>query len=461
MLTIKTVPIAPLSRRICHSSQSVRCGKQSISTVQFPHKNYMTQHHSCQSNRGKKYRSPSYTTRYKSSSPAISDYHQHDIPDLDIDRFTQCSISQFLPQASTLSPQFDSVLPLHNPNTVNEQNIGNSSTNSRVNDGFIQEDYIRHDLRHSVSTDSSQHQVQQQQQPQQVTYQQQRSVPLMELLSNFNPEKPPKLEDYPTREAGLEAMQCWLECDSLEESVAKYQRVIDDARNRNDYNSLSFVERQIARWFVPLQEAIEQKRQAYLTKDVTVKDPSFQKFGPLLCALPSAKLAIIVAHQAIIQCATSSNHHEEKHYSATGARFVRLALSVGQSVEDELVVHKLLHKRSIEEAQGKASNNNIPDSFESNVSSMLADSKEESQAASALLDATDVTDSQNVTHKWSYTTTHLKEYLDEVSKYKPNEKKRRVIKTAIQKARNAVEKADSWTQIEKAKLGSALLQSKQ
>jgi DNA-directed RNA polymerase, mitochondrial len=459
MLNVKTISFVILSRRVCHRSKSVHCTKRSTSLSLVPRCYSITQQLPYQSNHNYKYHYSTSTPWYKSSSPAISDHHlhQHDLPDRDIDRFTQCSMSQFLPQATTLSPQFDRIPPLRKGTAVSEYDIVDDTKNSsNVHDGFIQEEFIGQEF--SEPESATTRTAQQTQQEQMTSSQQHKSVPLMELLAKFNPEKPPKLEDYSTREAGLEAMQCWLECDSLEESVAKYQRVIDDARNRNDYNSLSFVERQIARWFVPLQEAIETKRQAYLTKDSNVKDPSFLKFGPLLCALPSAKLAIIAAHQAIIQCATSSNHKEEKHYSASGARFVRLALSIGQSVEDELVVHKLLHKRSIEEAQGKANSNKIQNSFESDVSSMLEDVKEESPMASAILDATDIKDPQNVTHKWSYTTTHLKEYLDEVSKYKPNEKKRRVIKNAVQKARNAVEKADSWTQIEKAQLGSALLQ---
>jgi DNA-directed RNA polymerase, mitochondrial len=463
------------------------------------------------------------TKRMKSSSAAASayDHHhhhqnqqhnnhdeqqQHHETDRDIDRFTQCSMAQFLPQAqqqqqgwmehhlSSLgrhttnhwdttsdtyrqSDTFPYLTPASSHLMIDTTTTTNTATATATNnsiatenDDEIVEECIDHRLNSSKPTTAKP--LEQQQQQQQLL--QYKSMPLTELLAQFKPENPPNLEDYTTREAGLEAIQCWLECDSLEESVAKYQRVIDDARNRHDFNSLSFVERQIAKWFVPLQEAIEAKRLAYITKDRTEKDRSFHQFGPLLCALPSAKLAIITAHEAIIQCATRSSHNEERHYSASGARFARLAMTIGQSVEDELVVHKLLHKRSMEEAQSKA--NNMPDNFKDNVSAMMNvnDVKEEAAVTSLIMDASNDTtttttitgtgtdrnskDAQSATRKWSYTTNHLKEFLDEVSKYKPNEKKRRVISSAVQKARNAAEKADSWTIMDKAQLGSALLQ---
>ena len=406
----------------------------------------------------------SYSTTtivHKSSSAVLSENHHdpNELSDRDIDRFTQCSIAQFLPQIQPQSPDTSSSSSMIRNNyfaLTNDSTSSAAATNPQMDDEGIMEEQIDRELNGILTSNVSNNE--EGLMPEQ--RQKYKNMPLIELLSRFNPERPPKVDDFVTREEGLEAIQCWMECDSLEESVAKYQRVIDEARNRNDYNSLSFVERQIAKWFVPLQEAIETKQLAFLTKDREIKDQSFHKFGPLLCALPSAKLAIIVAHQAIIQCATSSNHKDDRYYSATGARFVRLTMSIGQAVEDELVVHKLLHKRSLEDAQEKANNGNtVPSNFESNVSSMFDENEnEEEPPVSAILDATDIKEPQNVTHKWSYTTTHLKDFLDEVSKYKPNEKKRRVLSNAIQKARNAAEKADSWTMIEKAQLGSALLQ---
>lgn len=396
-----------------------------------------------------------------SSSAALSEHHQdhNEIPDRDIDRFTQCSIEQFLPQIKSHSPDMSSIFKQSYVFNTNDHIASITTHSSYQDDGSIMEERIDQELNSTFADNAINQEDQLKKYHQHSRSQEYKNMPLIELLSRFNPERPPKLDEFATREEGLEAIQCWMECDSLEESVAKYQRVIDEARNRNDYNSISFVERQIAKWFVPLQEAIETKQLAYLTKDREVKDQSFHKFGPLLCALPSAKLAIIVAHQAIVQCATSSNHKDDRYYSATGARFVRLAMSIGQAVEDELVVHKLLHKRSLEVAQEKA-NNNIVNSFESDVSSMFDENEnEELAAASEVSTAIDNKDPQNVTHKWTYTTTHLKDFLDEISKYKPNEKKRRVLSQAVQKARNAAEKADSWTMIEKAQLGSALLQT--
>ena len=344
--------------------------------------------------------------QYKSSAAPLPEEHHHQY-DLDIDRFTKDSQAQFFQQMESQS--FD--------------------TSISFRDQVNQDSY-----------ELPRRQPQTQQSPQ---------LPLVELLKQFNPEIPPKLEDFATREEGLSEIQRWLECDALEESVAKYQRVVDDARNRNDYVSLTFVERQVAKWFVQLQEAIEKKQRAYLTKEQEEKDRALSIFGPLMCVLPSAKLAVIVAHQAIIQCATGLKEGEKTYHAANCARFVRLALTIGQCVEDELVVHKLLHKRALEEARDKPKTKT---SFESNVSAIM-DKNNDDQSA----ELTDIVDPQNITHKWSYTTTHLKEYLDEVGKYKPTDNKRRVLTHGIKKARKAAEGADSWTTADKAQLGSALL----
>ena len=369
----------------------------------------------------------SVTSRKSSSSAS-----EIGISDRDIDRFTRNSMKQFSP-LSTASPPLNS-------------KPAEASLRAAVDlndDAFLIEEEF--EGRNQPETESmplwSNRDVESALKNEQ----------LIELLASFNPEKPPKLEDYPTREAGLRAIQLWLECDALEESVAKYQQVIDEARNRNDFKSISFVEKQVARWFVPLQEAIDEKKMAYVTKEGrSAKDRALSKFGPLMCSLPTAKLAVIVAHEAIIQCVTIPANRENAA-AALGAKFARLAFDVGQAVEDELVVHKLLYKRSLEQAQSEKISSS--DEFDESVSSMLRDKKDLS--IDSPLDSKLTNDPML---KWSYSPTHLKEYLDEIKKYKPSDKKRRVLSFAVQKARQALEKVETWSAFDKVHLGAALLQ---
>jgi DNA-directed RNA polymerase, mitochondrial len=371
------------------------------------------------------------TTKLPHKSTSQSDYG---LSDRDIDRFTRNSIMQFLPEANSRFAMMEADETIRAaPGLDTKEDSDNSS--------LIEEEFHGRQI---VQRDAlSEQSMKEYEMPH-------KTAQLIDLLANFDPEKPPRLEDFPTREAGLKAIELWLECDALEESVAKYQRVIDEARNRSDFRSISFVEKQVSRWFVPLQEAIEAKKRTFMSKEGKAKDRGRNKFGPLLCSLPSAKLAIIVAHEAIIQCVYIPSYNENES-PTSGAKFVKLAFDVGQAVEDEVVVHKLLHKRSIEQAQiNKVS---APNGFDENVSSMLGKKEESSVEIPS-----DSKNSDDAIMKWSYSPTHLKEYLDEIKKYKPSQKRRNVLSYAVQKARQAIEKAENWSAIEKVHLGSALLQ---
>jgi len=61
-------------------------------------------------------------------------------------------------------------------------------------------------------------------------------------------------------------------------------------------------------------------------------------------------------------------------------------------------------------------------------------------------------------HKWSYTPTHLQSYLDEIAKYKPSSKRRRIVAYALRRARQVVLKDEQWTAPQKIQLGAALFQ---
>jgi DNA-directed RNA polymerase, mitochondrial len=292
--------------------------------------------------------------------------------------------------------------------------------------------------------------------------QHQKSV--MELLASFDPMNPPRISDYASREEALNAIQLWMECEAQQEAVSRYQKVIDDARARHDFSSLSMIQRQIVQWFGPLQEALEAKQKAYLQGNKA--ESSVKKFGPFICTLPPTKLAVIVAHEAVMKSiinGQSSNHT----YSVLGVPLSTMAMRLGQAVEDELVVHRLLHKRS-QDAAKDAKAHDAPNGFEEDVSAVfgsIEDSNgdsphetEEDDAVQASSGSKSAAGSQNVTHKWSYAASHLKNYLEEISRYQPSAKKRRVTAYAIQRARQILDREDEWTAFEKMQLGAAVLQ---
>jgi DNA-directed RNA polymerase N-terminal len=292
--------------------------------------------------------------------------------------------------------------------------------------------------------------------------QHQKSV--MELLASFDPMNPPRISDYASREEALNAIQLWMECEAQQEAVSRYQKVIDDARARHDFSSLSMIQRQIVQWFGPLQEALEAKQKAYLQGDKA--ESSVKKFGPFICTLPPTKLAVIVAHEAVMKSiinGQSSNHT----YSVLGVPLSTMAMRLGQAVEDELVVHRLLHKRS-QDAAKDAKARGATTGFEADVSAVFGSidgsngdsphGTEQEDPAQASSDGKSTPGPQNVTHKWSYAASHLKNYLEEISRYQPSAKKRRVTAYAIQRARQILDREDEWTEFEKMQLGAAVLQ---
>lgn len=389
--------------------------------------------------------------------------------DREMERYLQDSLSQFLPNAVRTSSQLD----LELGEDIDDLSLGSLAfADSREDnswmredddeaDGLIEEEHFGAAIApvraHTPAIEEESPANQQKQSKQ-------KSV--MELLAGFSPVDPPKIEDYESREVGLEAIQLWLECEAQQEAVFRYQKVIDDARARNDFSSLSMVQRQIVRWFGPLQEMIEKRQKEFITKEGPTV-PSGKKFGPYLCSLPSAKLAVIVAHEAVIYSALNSGNpskdegRHQRHHSVLGVPISGLANHIGQAVEDELVVHRVLHKRAqdaLSEAKARADGNG----FEQNVSSIFAPSEEAS-----LFDANDTTAPDgmdamagniNITHEWTYATSHLRSFLDEISMYRPSAKKRRVTRYAIQRARQVVEREEEWSINEKVQLGAALLQ---
>jgi DNA-directed RNA polymerase len=285
-----------------------------------------------------------------------------------------------------------------------------------------------------------------------------------ELLASFDPQNPPDMTQWndDPRQA-LEEMQLWLECEAQQESVIRYQKVIENARNRKDYGSLSMVQNQILEWFQPLHDSIEKRQHAFiLRRDSGI--PSAQKFGPLICTLPPAKLAVITAHEALMSCVLHRSRHSNDRLTLT-----RLACTIGQAVEDEVLVHRFLHQRfkqaqkdtlgrkqmaallsisDLDTSNDTEQNNNNPEH--------KTQKKEEEEDPAATLNSS--TDNNNAL-EWDYVASHLKSFLDEITRYNPTAKKRRTCAYAVERAKQALEGDNQWSELEKIQLGAALIHS--
>ena len=321
-----------------------------------------------------------------------------------------------------------------------------------------------------------------------------RNLSAFELLSNFDPQNPPSTDN-------LHDLELWLECQAQQEAVARYQSVIDAARQRKDYSSLSMVQKEVLHWFQPLTKALEQRQKEYMLKEqrqqhytdgnnndnndnddgisgststVTSNNNTgidtqraAKKYGPFLCTLPPEKLAVITAHAAIIHALTNG--------TSDGIPFVNMAKRLGEAVEEEVVIQRVLYKRfrdnqernkwnrmnqqTVDEEEnttemmsavphsGDDQNDNSNDDIETEVSD---------QAIEACLDASALDSSTQGSPKWAYSPSHLQSFLDEIKETKP--KKRRVVSYAVWKARQILEKEEEWTVRERIQLGAALFQ---
>lgn len=276
---------------------------------------------------------------------------------------------------------------------------------------------------------------------------------IVELIRNFDPQNPPKISDYADRETALEHLEWWLECEAQQEAVHRYQKVLDDARNRRDYGSLGMVQRHIVKWFKLLREAIGERQKQYLSPSET-SIPSLKKFGPVICALPADKLAVIAAHTALIAAIGLGDHTIAKNNrSQGGVPFATLALKIGQAVEDEVLIHRLLRKRFLDRQNAKAA-----DPLDEGIANYL---KEKADGPDNVDDGTEDANLPKdaiPTETWTYASSHLKTLLQEVSFQQLSPKRQTNLRYAVRKAKAAVENEDEWCEHTKVQLGAALFQ---
>lgn len=262
-----------------------------------------------------------------------------------------------------------------------------------------------------------------------------------EALQNFDPQSPPPSSD-------LLGLQLWLECESQRESVLRYEKTINDARERGDYSSLTTVQRQLLNWYEPLKEKIESEQRAYLLADKVKRKKDFNSYGPYLCTLQAEKLAVILAHEAVMCALTNSGD----------AKLLNMALSIGAAVEAEVNVQRFLRKRAEEggkrgrrkeeTAEGailtvEENRKDVPMEVEDQDE---AEAREEAEEAEEAID------------RWMYGASHLQKFIDEANRFEPGSKARLRISSANRRARRLLDESREWSKPHKIKLGIALIQ---
>lgn len=248
---------------------------------------------------------------------------------------------------------------------------------------------------------------------------------MMELLQNFDPQTPPPPD------ASMEDIQLWLECSSQQESVQKYEAMLESAREREDYTSMSTVQRQLLQWYQPMRERIISEQEAYFKRD---KNKGANKYGPFLCTLQPEKLAIITTHEASMYALKMCG---------TGATLMKMALMIGDAVEAEVNVQRLLRQRMERKPDYGVKKESAEQAAEEAEEAKL--DKFSEQKKEKRLD-------------WMYGPSHLQRFVDEMHRSDPTRKGKVRIARANRRAMQLLDSAKPWATGDKVILGAVLIQ---
>lgn len=372
-----------------------------------------------------KHRNEWNTKTFKNHTTTLSTVATDDEFDEEVERFTAECMSQLLPRYAHYLQSSHSEYPPR-PSVLQDDFYND--------DGDIIEEYYQ------LSQDEPRDDSVQDELPY-------RSRSPYTRLSQFDPQSPPESDDPYD-------LQMWLETASQRECVERYQKVIEDARERKDYASLSMVQKQIVHWYKPLKEVITKRQKDYILKEGETGQAS-KRYGPYLCALPPEKLAIITAHEAVLSSLLGSNR------DIHGVPFVSIAERIGEAVEEEILIHRALYKRFREKQQeARRKGLEMDDGDSDDNFDETAPSEEAKQIAESLVEQDpQLQNTLEATFKWAYASSHLRSYLDEISKMQPTAKKRRVVAYAVRKAREILENDEKWSTDDKIHLGAALFQA--
>jgi len=248
---------------------------------------------------------------------------------------------------------------------------------------------------------------------------------MVQLLQNFDPQEPPPPD------SSMEDIQLWLECSSQQESVQKYEAMLESARDREDYASMSVVQRQLLEWYQPMRQRIMSEQEDYFRKD---KNKGANKYGPFLCTLQPEKLAIITTHEASMYALKMGG---------SGATLMKMALMIGDAVEAEVNVQRLLRQRMERKpdygVKKESAEQAAEEAEEAKHDEFLEQKKEKN------LD-------------WMYGSSHLQRFVDEMNRTDPTRKGKVRIARANRRAMKLLESAKPWNVGDKVILGAVLIQ---
>ena len=262
----------------------------------------------------------------------------------------------------------------------------------------------------------------------------------------FNPDNPPKtLDDW----------QDWLEHEAQQESVERYRKLLDSARNRDDFSSMGVVQKQILEWYQPLKDIIQEEQAIFVSSQAgQKKKKSMYVYGHYLCALAPEKLAIILAHEAVSFCLASSLRNDVGY----GVTVAMLARHIGQVVETEINVHRAIEKRARENRRSSRKGSDpFLDALDDYEDDDDDDDEFDDYSSGDDIDDDDDDDDEDVgISGWNYTAHHRHLFVEEISRNGSSRSGRERLRYASQKARAIVD-TDEWTIAQQVQLGVALV----
>lgn len=298
---------------------------------------------------------------------------------------------------------------------------------------------------------------------------------MAEILADFDPADPPPPE------SSLEDVQLWLECESQHESVLKVEKILVDARLRGDYGSLTAVQRQLLRWYYPLRARIAEEQLSFLRgrKEGTSVTPGQNVYGPYLCSLQPEKLALVAAHEATILAVMKGGE---------GAKLTHMALKIGEAVEGEVFVQKLLRKRAmgrariskaeqeqevIQQEGGEASavhtslgnqhRQQVPleqsDELKAGAKDVaLNGATRIEREAEEVIDAAEAGAGMQSIDEWMYGANHLNQFIEELNRGDGSGNNARLrVEYAKRRALQLLQSEEPWSTSHKVKLGVFLI----
>ncbi|KAG7337255.1 DNA-directed RNA polymerase [Nitzschia inconspicua] len=263
-------------------------------------------------------------------------------------------------------------------------------------------------------------------------------ISVMEMLRNFDPDRPPT-------SGNAEELQLWLECFAQREAVTRHQQLVEKARDRKAFDSMSLMQRHIVQWFQGLRDAIEVRQKEYISN--TDKRRASTRYGPFLCSLHPEKMAVIVSQEAITQALTCCGRD-----GSNGITLVKMALAIGRAVETEVVSQRRIKERyrnayssALEQADTADDDNDDKQEVgDADVGEVTSD-KEPSEG-----------DKEFPVDRWAFSASHLKLFWDDLKRLGMGKNKRSV-QYAMRRAKQAMNSKDTWTDDDLTQVGAALL----